>query len=358
MRPLLIFCLFLLLFGLPLLGTRLTGKSIVPFLKFPPTTVEVTPEETAWTLLYCGFVLIILTFLPFLIKLLSVPQQSWTEQTQHPFPSWGWLAFASLIIFWIIAWNRFSWFTEFQLHTFTPLWLSYIVLINAVTSMRTGHCLLLNQPRFFFYLFPLSAGFWWVFEYLNRFVQNWYYLPTREFDALTYFLLGSLSFSTVLPAIYGTYQLLLSFQRITVPFTSWQKVNITDVRGLGWILILLAGIGLIGIGIWPTFLYPLVWTSPLLMMLGFQIVHKQESLLGALQEGDWRPVTTPALAGLICGFLWELWNSQSLAHWEYSLPYLQAFQLFEMPILGYGGYIPFGIECILLIQIFLPDHSR
>ena len=51
------------------------------------------------------------------------------------------------------------------------------------------------------------------------------------------------------------------------------------------------------------------------------------------------------LAGLVCGFFWELWNICSLAKWIYSVPFVDRFHVFEMPLLGYAGYLPFGIEC-------------
>ena len=54
------------------------------------------------------------------------------------------------------------------------------------------------------------------------------------------------------------------------------------------------------------------------------------------------------MAALVCGFFWELWNYRSLVHWEYSVPFVQRFQLFHMPVLGYAGYLPFGLECLAL----------
>ena len=56
-------------------------------------------------------------------------------------------------------------------------------------------------------------------------------------------------------------------------------------------------------------------------------------------------------AGLICGFFWELWNSQSLAHWVYTVPFVHDFKMFEMPILGYAGYLPFGLECVVVASL-------
>ena len=59
-----------------------------------------------------------------------------------------------------------------------------------------------------------------------------------------------------------------------------------------------------------------------------------------------------ALAGLFCGFFWELWNAHSLARWEYTIPWVDRFHLFEMPLLGYAGYLPFG-KCY-----FYRSHSE
>jgi hypothetical protein len=40
-----------------------------------------------------------------------------------------------------------------------------------------------------------------------------------------------------------------------------------------------------------------------------------------------------------------MWNFHSLARWEYAIPFVHRFPVFEMPVLGYAGYLPFGLEC-------------
>ena len=34
-----------------------------------------------------------------------------------------------------------------------------------------------------------------------------------------------------------------------------------------------------------------------------------------------------------------------MAKWIYAVPYVHHFQVWEMPLLGFGGYLPFGMEC-------------
>jgi hypothetical protein len=109
--------------------------------------------------------------------------------------------------------------------------------------------------------------------------------------------------------------------------------------------------GLAGMGLWPHILYPLLWLAPLLLLAGLQHLVLGATLFTPIRSGDWRPLLQPAAAALICGFFWELWNYGSLAKWHYSIPYVERFRLFEMPLLGYAGYLPFGIVCALVIDL-------
>ena len=77
----------------------------------------------------------------------------------------------------------------------------------------------------------------------------------------------------------------------------------------------------------------------------------EASILDGPAIGDWREVWQVALAGLVCGFFWEMWNYQSLAHWEYTVPFVHRFEVFHMPLLGYGGYLPFGLECLAVARL-------
>ena len=49
-----------------------------------------------------------------------------------------------------------------------------------------------------------------------------------------------------------------------------------------------------------------------------------------------------SLSGILCGFMWEFWNNWASPSWVYQIPIFEYFYVFEMPILGYLGYIPFA----------------
>ena len=204
----------LLLLSLPLLGVWLAGYDVASYLEFPPVTRYVAHAPFSRSFFLALTVVIAAIVLPFEIRVFRKRKLAPAAPVPvRKFPYWGYLSLFFGLVFWILAWTRFPCCKSFQLYTFTPLWFSFILFINALTWRRTGRCLLKNRPRFFYLLFPLSAFFWWFFEYLNRFVQNWYYVGEDGFTKLEYFLLATLSFSTVLPAVLSTYELLKSIPR-------------------------------------------------------------------------------------------------------------------------------------------------
>ncbi|WP_334109434.1 hypothetical protein [Thermodesulfitimonas autotrophica] len=341
--------LSLLLLGLPLLGVKVTGGAITPYLSFPPATRDVTQPSFSWVAFF------LLALLPLATAALygawfRCPPLPAASQSPRPgrLPWWGVAGLFWLGCAWVLAWTRFPWFAPWQRYTFSPLWLGYIVVVNALTFRRTGRCLLTAQTGYFLALFPLSAFFWWYFEYLNRFVANWYYVGLGELGPLEYFLLATPPFATVLPAVLSTAEWLASYPFWGSRRAGFWAPRIERPRCIAGLLLLFAAAGLAGLGIWPRYLFPLLWLAPLAVIISLQTLLGEETVFAPLKEGDWRPVLVPAAAGLVCGFFWEMWNYYSLARWEYAVPFVHRFQIFAMPLLGYAGYLPFGLECVLV----------
>jgi hypothetical protein len=106
-----------------------------------------------------------------------------------------------------------------------------------------------------------------------------------------------------------------------------------------------------GIGLWPDYYFLLLWIAPLFILTACQALLKLPTIFAPLYRGDWRQVWLWALAALVCGGFWEMWNFYSLAKWVYAVPFVDRFHVFEMPLLGYGGYLPFGLECAAFVQL-------
>ena len=370
-----------LLLGLPLIGLWQAGISVAPYLEFPPRTQSLAHAPFSWSAFLVVLLAILGTIGPVLYHIIGVHRQPpcvppppvetqhsatrhahgaehgrgtlGTERDRHSFPWWGWLAGVWTAGWWILAWTRFPWAVSFQEHTFTPLWVGYIVIVHAWTYTRTGQCRMLQKPREFWTLFPLSALYWWMFEYLNRFVQNWMYTGVGELSALEYVVRATIPFSTVLPAVIGTRDLLHTHPGLRAGLDRFVTAPWADSKLPYWIGIAVSCAGLLGLGVWPDYLFPFVWIGPLLLLLSLQGGMGLQTRVSPLVVGDWRGLWVPAVAALICGFFWELWNWGSLAHWEYALPFVHRFNLFEMPVLGYAGYLPFGLTCVVVAELCL-----
>lgn len=340
-----------MLVGLPLAGILFSGRPVAKYLEFPPETRFIQHAPFSWFAFGC-YAVFIVTVLTFLFSALF--RKPWNlsnpKPDSQPLPWWGWISLLTCLFFWGIAWRRIAFLEWFQPHTFAPLWVSFIVFLNALTFRRTGRSLLTHKTRLFLILFPLSAAFWWFFEYLNRFVQNWYYVEIK-FGALEYFLYATLSFSTVLPAVASMHAFLNSDTGYPRCYHNWIKVAVQNRKSLAWSVLVIAGLGLSFIGILPDYLFPLLWISPLLIVLSLQTILGERHILSDLARGNWGNIVSYALAALTCGFFWEMWNMYSLAKWQYSIPLVHRFHVFEMPILGYAGYLPFGLECGMVVAM-------
>ena len=199
-----------LLVTAPLAGVLIRGLPTA-FFEFPPLTPYIVhaPFSMPVTLLFAvagllsGFLL---------IKPGTKPVEARVTHDPRSVPPWGIFGLLLNGTAWIFAWGRFEWLGPFREHMFFPLWLGYILVIDALVYRRRGQSLLSRSPRTFAALFPASAVCWWYFEYLNRFVQNWWYEGVAHFTATHYAIFATLCFSTVLPAIFENRDLLLSFR--------------------------------------------------------------------------------------------------------------------------------------------------
>ncbi len=342
-----------LVFLLPLAGVAATGKPLSPYLEFPPRTSHAAhPPFSLPVFLFLAFIEVAATW-PFLRRMASFAGIAGGRKPALPFPWWGWAGLAAGGVCWVVAWSRFHWMGRLQAHTFTPLWLSFILVANALTVRRTGRCLILSRPHRFLLLFPASAAFWWTFEYLNRFVGNWHYIGEKGFGPIEYFLFATLPFSTVLPAVLSVRELLRTFPRFDGPFLDRRPLSPPSPKRTAWAALILSCAGLALVGVVPDAVFPLVWIAPPLLLISLAALRRAPHALSGIASGDWRSVVSSALAAVLCGFFWEMWNFGSQAKWVYAIPYVDVLHVFEMPLLGYAGYLPFGVLCAEIGDNFL-----
>ena len=342
-----------IMWAAPLLGLAAAGHPFLSYLGFAPRTQFVPHPSFEWGVFVTLSLPIAGALALYWVAIANARRRA-AAPPQGRFPWWGWLGLGLIGASWFFAWHDGSVPPEWRRHVFTPLWLGYILVMNGLAFRHTGWAPLTHRTGWFLALFPVSGGFWWLFEHLNQFVGTWYYSGIEASGDGDYFIQTTLPFSTVIPAVASTWVWLRHFPRL-------HTMRLPAIGGhgaLAWFALSGGLLALVCIGIWPDTLFPVLWLAPLLILCALQQLLLGETLFTSLQHGDWRPLLQPALAALICGLLWELWNFGSLAKWHYSIPYVQRYYLFEMPLLGYAGYLPFGIACALAMDLVARSIER
>ncbi len=252
----------LLIVLLPLLGAAIAGRDLRALFRFPPPD-EIPGGYVTFSWLAAAAVM---TWVGALLtpwfaawRRVAPPRgerRSDFESSRVGFPGWGWAAVAWTGGWWVLAWTRWDWFEPLQRYTFFPLWLGFIVSFNALAERRTGSCLMRRAPRRWLALFAASAGCWWGFEWLNRFVLNWHYLGAESFGPASYALHATLCFSTVLPATAAVAEWIGSHPAWATRTAAGPRLTWLDNRAAAAALFTGGALGLVATGMWPLWCYP------------------------------------------------------------------------------------------------------
>src|SRR5262249_31156514 len=126
-------------------------------------------------------------------------------------PARGWAGLILVTVCWPLNWMLPGVRTAYL---FFPLWLGYILVVDALVQRRTGNSLWTRSRKNFVLLFLVSAPVWWLFELINLRTGNWEYRGRNLFSAVRFNLLSTISFSIVVPGVFQTAQLMRSFRWI------------------------------------------------------------------------------------------------------------------------------------------------
>src|SRR5258706_13333054 len=114
-----------------------------------------------------------------------------TKSARRPalWPAQGWLGLLLIAVCWPLNWTLPGMRTAYL---FFPLWLGYILVVDAMVLARTGTSMWTRSRRDFVLLFLASAPVWWFFELINSRTANWEYQGSAIFTQFQYYLLCSI----------------------------------------------------------------------------------------------------------------------------------------------------------------------
>ncbi len=240
---------------------------------------------------------------------------------------------------------------------YTPLqWSGLILLLDGIVKARRGRSLIADHFGEFAILLVVSIGSWCIFEWYNVAMKNWRYLGLPE-NMLIRYTGYAWAFATISPAMFLIYEVIDSFAPGNDPEG---YPRLPDPIFYGFVIFGFAC--LVVPVIWPSpWMTPLVWMGFAFFLDPINGRLGERSILTEFFTGHRRSMPLFFLAGLIAGILWEFWNYWAFSKWEYSVPYLGHVKLFEMPVLGFLGFMPFIIESFAIytfVRRFIPIRRR
>lgn len=229
---------------------------------------------------------------------------------------------------------------------FTPIaWTAYLLIVDAMVSAIRGKSRLTDQPHEFAEMALLSIALWLIFEAYNLRLANWTYVgvPTSPVgEVLGY----GWSFASITPAILETADLVEALVGFSpsrpILFSSKAVVALVAFGALCLAVPLLLPRTL------ASYLFVLVWVGFVFLLDPINCRLGWPSLLGDVAGGYRGRFYSLLLSGWICGWFWEFWNYWAAAKWHYIFPILQDHKIFEMPVAGYIGFLPFALECFVM----------
>jgi hypothetical protein len=264
------------------------------------------------------------------------------QRRRRRFPIYGWLGLVALVC---AEWLMFRGVEPVATY-FTPIaWSSYILAADAAVFAMSGSSRLRNAPREFGQVALLSIPLWLIFEAYNLRLQNWTYVGV-PMGLLASWLGYGWSFATIMPAIFETADVIELFgwfppgAPANLGPSGSRAMMIAGAICLALPLALPQGIG--------SYLFGLVWIGFFLLLDPLNRRLGLPSLLGDLAQGHRERLYSLLVSGWVCGWLWEFWNYWASAKWHYTFPVLQRWKIFEMPVLGYLGFLPFALECFAM----------
>ena len=228
----------------------------------------------------------------------------------------------------------------------TPIcWTGFILFADGIVFRARGDSWLRSAPREFVLLALASIPLWLVFEFFNRFIRNWYYAGLPENPIVRWFGYAW-AFATIWPALFEGAELVAVIRSRG----AGESPRTRQTGGSRRTLSMAAGLVMLA--------WPLAWPSPYLaapVFLGFIFLLDPinarlgaESLAADLRAGRIDRIVNLSVSGLLCGLLWELWNYWARSKWHYSVPIMESWKLFEMPLPGYLGFPAFALECFTM----------
>jgi len=250
-----------------------------------------------------------------------------------------------------VRWSRITtWATP-------ACWWGYILFVDAWIYRRKGTSLLTDRRRSLAIQCILSIVFWCLFEAYNRVMPGWRY-EHLEADLSVRLIGYAIAFATIMPGLFLTCEFLESynlFGRVRMPRFHWSRAALIASIVIGAFFAFA-----------PPFLpenmrgylWAFVWMGWFFLLEPFNYWRGVPSIYSDWEHGDLSRTLQLFAAGITCGLLWEFWNMWAYTKWVYIFPLGQGVKYFEMPLVGFLGFLPFALEYFVMFHFIASFFTR
>ncbi len=256
------------------------------------------------------------------------------------------------VIWFVAIWGRALGAEPFTTWLYFFAWWPLLLFLDGLLGRLTGKSFIFQRPREFLRMAFFSVTIWLIFEVFNLWLLNWRYvgLDPRAWLRWPGYVLA---YATVLPGVLLTAEVLAALGVAADLKGKARRVGRWQPP------FLLIGVALLVLPfLAPHYAFPLIWLGFFFLLDPLVDLMSGNSLTRRLVAGERQRHLCLVLAGLLCGLWWELWNYPSLSKWVYTLPVLNFGKIFEMPVLGYLGFVPFALECAIMYKFLTLVDDR
>jgi len=232
-------------------------------------------------------------------------------------------------------------YEQVDLWRFALCWWGVVLVLSGAVRLR-HRASPFSSARDLLVCAAASVLFWDLFELLNLRLHDWWYVgvPRTRLGGAAF---SAICYATVLPAVR------LGVALVSPHAQAGIRVAPPAPRATRPLFALFAGSLALVLAL-PRIAFPLAWVL-LWFLFEAELARRNDSEarlsspLQAWRAGD-RGVAARFLAiALPFGLLWEALNQGCERGWVYTVPHFECCKLFEMPLPGYLGYLPFLLEC-------------
>jgi len=242
-----------------------------------------------------------------------------------------WYGYLGLVLIIFIQLNMLFKIEPFASWYIPIVWYGYILFIDALVFKLKGKSLISSGLNKFLLVIMISIPIWSVYEFYNFIVQNWVYI---NYSLIVHLV----DFTIILPALLESRDLFMAkdwFKKTKIKRFKASKKQLS--------LFIFGGVFFLIIPwILPVFFFWGMWLAMFLLFDPVNYLLGNDSFIKDFTKGRLNSFISTGLGGLLCGFFWEFWNNWAVPKWFYNIPLVDFWHVFEMPLLGYFGYIPFA----------------